>query len=300
MDRGVFEVGVISHVSWSVPFLQLIPGGGKALEFLQKFGAQTARQRMASGSNKRDLFHFLIDEDEIEPVKPKIEDVMADGLLAIVAGSDTSTIALSHTIYFMLQQPQYFTRLREEIDAAFPPGEDILNFTRLGELPYLNACLNEALRLYPPAIMGLQRRVDKGMGGKMIGPFYVPEETQVSAHLLSTQRDPRYFGPLPDTFWPDRWLSQDTYVLPSGSPITKDQLTTNKNVFHPFSMGPQNCAGKAIALMEMRAVLCAIVRNFDMVPAEGFRLESWEENLIDVYITHSGPLFVSLTARGRS
>lgn len=49
--------------------------------------------------------------------------------------------------------------------------------------------------------------------------------------------------------------------------------------------------------MKMRAYLCAIIQQFEFAPAEDFRMESWEENIVDVYITHHGPLFVNLTSR---
>lgn len=64
----------------------------------------------------------------------------------------------------------------------------------------------------------------------------------------------------------------------------------------PFSAGPQNCAGRAIAQQEMRAVLCAILRKFEIEIAEGFDLDSWDRNLKDYYISHRGPLMVRIKA----
>ena len=111
------------------------------------------------------------------------------------------------------------------------------------------------------------------------------------------QRDPRYFYPLPDTFWPDRWLEQETYELPSGQVISKDQLIHNKNVFNPFSAGTRSCVGKSVAVLEMRAVLCALVQKFDISKAPDFNLDSWEESLRDIFITACGPLMLQFKAR---
>ena len=111
------------------------------------------------------------------------------------------------------------------------------------------------------------------------------------------QRDPRYFYPLPNLFWPDRFLSQLTYTLPSGDVITQDKLIHERNLFLPFSVGPQNCAGRAIAQQEMRAILCAILRKFEVQEAPGFDMDTWEKNLKDYFISHRGSLMVTLTPR---
>ena len=62
-------------------------------------------------------------------------------MLAIVAGSDTPATALSNLWYFLLRHPECAEQLRKEIDAAFPPGEDVMDFSRHAEMPYLNACM---------------------------------------------------------------------------------------------------------------------------------------------------------------
>ena len=69
------------------------------------------------------------------------DELIADGLPTLVAGSDTAAIVLSHFCYFMLRHPECAEQLRKEIDATFPPGEDIMDFSRQAEMPYLNACM---------------------------------------------------------------------------------------------------------------------------------------------------------------
>ncbi len=126
----------------------------------------------------------------------------------------------------------------------------------------------------------------------------MPEGTQVSVHQYSLHRDPRYFAPLPEVYWPDRWLSQETYHLPTGDVIPASQLVLDKVSFIPFSIGPQNCAGKAVAQLEMRAVLCALIQRFDLKRAEGARLEDWEDGIEDCYVTRcSGSLIVDFQLR---
>ena len=118
----------------------------------------------------------------------------------------------------------------------------------------------------------------------------------MSANPL-VQRDPRCFYPLPDVFWPDRFLTQDTYELPSGQVISKDELVHNRSALFPFSAGVRSCVGKSLAWLEMRAVLCAVLHKFEVAKAPGFELENWEEDLQDKFITVCGPLMVVLKTR---
>ena len=125
----------------------------------------------------------------------------------------------------------------------------------------------------------------------------VPANTAVSVHTYSVHRDPRCFAPFPNTFWPERWLVQDSYTLPNGQKITSGQLVHNRNAFIPFSFGPANCVGKNLALMEIRAVTAAFVQKFDMAVNEGYDLDQWEKKLLDYGVTSRDSLWVKLTTR---
>lgn len=67
---------------------------------------------------------------------------MSDGVLAIVAGSDTTSSVLSGLFHYLLAHPASYRRLQEELDDAFPPGEgDPFDANELAELPFLNAVM---------------------------------------------------------------------------------------------------------------------------------------------------------------
>lgn len=131
----------------------------------------------------------------------------------------------------------------------------------------------------------------------MIGPHFIPEQTQVSFSAYTIHRDPRYFSPLTDTFWPDRWLAQEQYVLPSGDVIPAAQVVTDRDVFFPFSQGPTICAGKALALTEIRSVACALLRTFDISIADEGSFDAWEDNLEEMFTTKRSTLPVLLSLR---
>ena len=126
---------------------------------------------------------------------------------------------------------------------------------------------------------------------------FVPEQTQVSLFAYALQRDERFFSPLPDTFWPDRWLSQEKFVLPSGGVVPAAQVVTDRDVFMPFSQGPMVCAGKNVAMAEMRAVTCALLQQFDFTIIDRQYLDTWEDKIYEMFTTKRGTLPVHITPR---
>lgn len=87
------------------------------------------------------VFAFQTGEDESSHLRLPPEVIAADGMVAVIAGSDTTATAMSHLFYFMATNPRYCDKLRDEIDQFFPDDEGLVDFTRLSNMPYLNACL---------------------------------------------------------------------------------------------------------------------------------------------------------------
>lgn len=90
---------------------------------------------------------------------------------------------------------------------------------------------------------------------------------------------------------------QDKYALPSGDIIPQAQVRTDREMFMPFSQGPMVCAGKNVALAEMRAVVCAVVRAFDFDVVDKSCFERWEADVREIFVTKRGALPVLLKAR---
>ncbi|KAK7678303.1 hypothetical protein QCA50_018651 [Cerrena zonata] len=294
VEEITYQSNIIAQTPWIIPYLMWLPQGKKALNQGHRLGGDMVRKRKALGTDTRDLYYYLMDEAGFENVKPRETDVLSDGITAIAAGSDTTATAITNTLYYLLKHPDVKTRLQRDIREAFSSSREVYDYAKSVKLPFLDACINESLRLLPPGLTGFQRQVDPSGRGKMLGEHFVPPGTNVYAHLYSIQRDPRYFSPLPEIFWPDRWLDQNTYTLPTGESISKDALMLSRDAYYPFSIGQQSCAGRNIALLELKTLLIAILRHFDIQVAEGYQLDGYEEALKDVHVTLRGPLCVRL------
>lgn len=113
-------------------------------------------------------------------------------------------------------------------------------------------------------------------------------------------RDPANFSPYPDDFIPERWLHSHGNEKPSANAEKKrstPQFFNSPNAFMPFSVGPANCAGKNLAMAEMRAVVTALVHRFDFRLADGYDSAEFRKNLRDFFIVQVGRLPVVVTER---
>ncbi|KAH9959236.1 high nitrogen upregulated cytochrome P450 monooxygenase 2 [Russula dissimulans] len=285
IESGLQISSAIAHISYVTPFLIALAGQNGTIQRSREFGRQSVFKRMEVGANRKDLFYHLSGEELPESERPSIDDVAQDGLLAIVAGSDTTSNTLTAVLYFLLHNPSAYGRLQEEVDSAFPSGEEPLDVSILSHMEWLNGCINEALRLLPPVPSGSQRSVLKGEGAKVLRKLVIPEWTQLFLHTYSIHRDERNFH-TPEAFLPERWFSK-------GAPAGEH----NPVAFIPFSYGPTICAGKNLALMELRMVLCWVLRRFQFSKAPGVAYEGWEGKVLDWFVVHIDPLPVKVSIR---
>ncbi|KAL7277158.1 hypothetical protein ACG7TL_009004 [Trametes sanguinea] len=232
--------------------------------------------------------------------------LMDDGILAIVAGSDTTSSALTSLIHCLLSHPGTMKRLQTEIDEYYPAGENVFDTTHYRAMHYLTAVINETLRLYPPVPTGTQRRVPHRSQGVMLGSYFVAPGTAMFLHPYSLQRDPRNFFPFPEEFWPERWLvaaGHSTFAdALARSPDANANVETtsfrhNESAFLPFSHGPANCVGKQLAMQEMRMVVCALIQKFELRLREWWDVDKYDEAFLDYFVTTRPDLPVTLRAR---
>ncbi|KAL0068197.1 hypothetical protein AAF712_004857 [Marasmius tenuissimus] len=284
IQDGGWASQLASQVPWLTYLATFLPPNNTKL---QRFAASWCDMRIKKGAERRDLWYHLTDEAGHEQAKPTPTVVASDSVLAIIAGSDTTAASMSNFIWCILAHPEAYKRVREEVDKEFPQGTDpLLDTSRYGGMKFMNACINESLRLLPPVPTNGPRIVPKGSGGRMVSGHLVAEGTQIQVPPFCVHMNPNNFSPNPETFIPERWLPGE-----SGS------MTTKLDAFIPFSYGPANCIGKNLAKLEMNMVLTAIVQRFDLEFAKGFDWKKWPEDKIDMFVTKNEPLRVVMRPR---
>lgn len=99
--------------------------------------------------------------------------MIANAEILIIGGSETTATLLSGVTYLLLKNPKAYKMLTHEVRTIFQSEEEI-NLISVNKLPYMLACLDEALRMYPPIANGLPRVCP--MGGTNILGEYIPEK----------------------------------------------------------------------------------------------------------------------------
>ena len=168
----------------------------------------------------------------------------------LLAGHETTALALTWAFLLLDRNPAARDRLEEELEIAV--GDRAVAPDDIAGLPYARAVVNETLRLYPPAYVTGREAVRD----TMISGVRLPKRHIVLISIHATHRDPRFF-PEPDSFRPDRWLDGLEKRLPRGA-------------FIPFGMGSRKCIGASFAMMEATLLLATIARRrrFDLVAGE--------------------------------
>ncbi|RDB16849.1 hypothetical protein Hypma_002466 [Hypsizygus marmoreus] len=284
---------ILAHLPWLAEFYIWIPGIAKKMKDFRAYTIQRVMKRYNDGSAHKDLFYHLMDEAGLESSPPAFGQVASEASLAIVAGSDTIYPVLSDIFWFLLNNDVAYKRLQEEVDKVV-----LDDVTTQAQLPYLNAVINESMRLFPTVPSGSTRAPLIGSGGHTIGQHFLPEGTTALIHTYTLQRDERNFSPLPDKFIPERWLSEKEQVLLEPG-LFKDRkhVVCNTTAFIPFSYGPADCIGKRLALQDMRMVICAILQRFELRFKAGFNVESWEDEMFDYFMVKKANLPVVVTLR---
>jgi cytochrome P450 len=176
-----------------------------------------------------------------------------EAVTLLMAGHETTAVALTFALYLLSQHPEVEERLHAEVD-ALPHAPGLADVPRL---PYARAVVAETLRLFPPAwAMGREALEDVELGG-----YRVPKGTHLWLAPWVTHRDARWYAD-PEAFRPERWFDGELErSLPDGA-------------YHPFGLGPRSCIGKRFAELEAVLVLATVAREhaLRLSPGETLRL----------------------------
>ncbi|KAG5725930.1 Cytochrome P450 67, partial [Termitomyces sp. T112] len=287
---------IIFHLPWAAPFMRAIPVIAKKSKAFHNACYTRIKKRLEAGSESgtQDLIYHLMGNGRQGSTTLDINQLVSDSPLIVGAGSDTTSLTLSTLFYFLLDNPVAYSRLQAEIDDSKLAWNDPLGLTHL---EYLNAVINEALRILPAIPSGSSRAPLIGSGGIALGSHFLPEGTTASIHTYTLHRDPRNFF-LPDKFLPERWLSEEKQLSLEPDLFKNRELVIhNPDAFIPFSYGPADCVGKRFAWLELRAVTVAILQRFTLRFDLGYDKVSWERDMCDYLVTKRPPLYVVLTPR---
>jgi len=229
--------------------------------------------RLEAGSKRLDIISYMTNAPISASPAPEHTDKMSlpeveiNAMLIVVAGSESVTTVLTGITNYLVRDETKLGALVHEIRSTFRQEQDISGAS-LSRLPYLNAVLNEGLRLCPTIPDGMRRQVPKG--GASVAGHFIPEDTVVSIPQWSAYQSAENFT-LPKAFAPERWLEDST---------NHSYSHDRKDAFQPFSLGSHNCPGRSLAFLEMRYILARLVWHFDLEQPPGVDPPQWAKQSI--------------------
>ncbi|KAJ5519539.1 hypothetical protein N7453_001961 [Penicillium expansum] len=242
---------------------------GQTIHERQKLAKQSESISTTSftskASEKGDFLDKYIELQQSDPNVPLGQSplfVTAWTISNVLAGSDSVGTVMKTTMYNLLASSRTLENLRGELLAA-NVSRPYPRWSEVSGLPYLDACVQEALRIHPPFAMPFERIVPEG--GIFISGQYIPAGTIVGASPYVVNRHVPTYGPDAEIWRPERWLEGP----PALRKMREDALLT-------FGAGRRICLGKHIGIFEIKKLIPFLVLNYDfsMVNPDVFTVEN--------------------------
>jgi cytochrome P450 len=214
----------------------------RAVRRLDELVYRIIRERRASDQERGDLLSLLFQARDVDDGSGMSDRQLRDEVMTLVlAGHETTALALTWTWILLAQHPHVEARLHaelnQELQGRAPHVDDV------ARLPLSSAIIAEVLRLYPPVWATGREAIED----TRIGDMAIRRGTVVLLSPWATHRDARFF-PEPDSFRPERWLDGLATRLP-------------RFAYYPFGGGARQCIGNAFALMEGALLLATIAQR---------------------------------------
>jgi len=237
-------------------------------EFIQKARHEIVVQPELKSQPENFLQALLAEQEKTRAISDK--EIYGNVFTLLLAGEDTTSNSISWALFYLMQHPHMYLKLREEADAVLAGNTVIQNVELLSELKYAEAIAMETLRIKPvtPTLFleSLEDQLINGLQLKKGVTIMMQSKVAQTSDVHFTEAE---------TFMPERWLAG------------ADMPIHNIDVFRTFGAGPRFCPGKTLALHEMKMALSMIAKNFDLrlaVPIsevkERFAFTMFPENLM--------------------
>src|SRR5690606_17725598 len=220
-------------------------------EAIDGFIAQ-ARKRLQNDPTRRAAPPNLLEAMIVAADEPDSgvadADVASNVMAMLLAGEDTTANTVAWAIYLLKAHPDMLERVQQEVLNGVPDFAAV-TVEQIDGLPFLDACLQETMRLKPVApFIPMQATQDT-----VVGDVMVPKGAIVWSVLRGESVSERFFES-PDAGNPPRWLQAHCARNASA-----------KRIAMPFGAGPRMCPGRYLALVEMKLCLAMLLSSFDIL-----------------------------------
>ncbi|XP_077513527.1 cytochrome P450 4V2-like [Amblyomma americanum] len=174
-----------------------------------------------------------------------LDEVRKDADFMMFAGSDSSSCAISWSLYLLGLHPEKQRRVQQELEDVLGHHSDrVYTMEDLKRLQYMECCVKETLRMCPPFPF-IGKVLDQDL---VIEGHTLPKGISCYINMFSLHRNPDQFKN-PEEYMPERFMSEENG-------------RRHPYAYIPFSAGPKNCIGQKFVMMEVKVVLAKILSKF--------------------------------------
>lgn len=237
-------IHLIAPITKYRPFNWLIGSLNKSLAELTSIVSTVIQQRKQQQSNipNSDILQSLLDNDEMSH-----SQAIAENIAILIAGTEIASLTMTWALHYLMLYPEAYRRAVSEVRSQF--HTPITYSQAKQHLPYLEACIYEAMRICAATGVFLPRVVPRG--GVWFQGHFLPEGTELGINIAGANHHQQTWSN-PRRYNPQRFIDNDR---------AKANVLT-------FSFGARACPGRSLALCEMVTVLANLLRDFDFVLPE--------------------------------
>lgn len=225
------------------PYAKYLPDpffsqGHQAVQNLAGIAVARVSQRLDGKQDpgRVDLLARLMEGKDEKGEKLGREELTAEALTQLIAGSDTTSNTSCAILYWVTKTPGVLEKLQKELDVAIPEGLDVPTFEMVKDLKYMQNVINETLRIHSTSSLGLPRVVPPGEGITILGHHF-PAYTVLSVPAYTIHHSKEIWGPDAEEFNPDRWESLTE---------RKEHISLSQ-ILSSISHWPSSCFGSRLA-----------------------------------------------------
>lgn len=226
-------------------------------DFFKEIVADTIKARDEKGFTRPDMIQLMMEtRGKLGPGRElTIEDMTAQAFIFFFGGFESTSTLMCFVGHELMVNPDVQEKLQIEIDEVLEKTNGQPTYEAVNEMKYLDAVVNEALRMYPIAVAADRICIkDYELPPTLPDrePYTVKPGDFIWLPIYALHRDPKYF-PDPDTFNPDRFINDGKAIANSGA-------------YFPFGLGPRMCIGNRFALLETKILLFHMLARCNLRP----------------------------------
>jgi sterol 14-demethylase len=217
---------------------------------------QARREKGVDSSENTDILQIFIDMEYKDGTKLSNDEIVGLLIALLFAGQHTSSITSTWTAMFLIHNPRCLEEVlkeQKEVLGSINTGVE-LDFDSVGKMEYLQNCVKESLRMFPPLIMLMRmamQDIETTLGGKK---YTIPKgDIVVTSPAVASRMDTVFTNP--NTFEPERFNAD--------RPETKVPYA-----YLGFGGGMHACMGQQFGLLQVKTIVSILLRNFKIEPID--------------------------------